>query len=288
MTGRPPDRFRGQGAVVTGASKGIGRAIAQELGRVGFRLLLVARPGPALERTTNELADAGVEAHPIGLDLADPGAAERVRAAAESAFRGPPYALVNNAGIAVAGRFERLPAEALDRMVAVDLVAPIRLSRAFLPDLLAAGRGHLVHLSSGAADFPPPGLALYATMKSALRSFSVALDLEYRRRGIRSTSIEPTYVRTDLGRRPGDAEAPLEALARRHPRWVLEPRTVARAVERALRSPRARVPVPAIWGPISTAGRIAWPIARHLLEVPGPGDRPGLGGLRPLAPGKDD
>jgi short-subunit dehydrogenase len=243
--GRGP-RFAGAGAVVTGASRGIGAAIARALARAGFLVLLVGRDEVRLQEVSAEIAAAGGTASVLVQDLTAPEAAENVTRTALERLRSP-YVLVNNAGIATAQRFDRRPREEWERELATDLLAPLRLTYAFLPVLLRQGRGHVVFIGSASADQPIPRLAVYSGAKAALRGFGRALDLEVARRGVRVSVVEPVYVRTELGRRPSDTEPPLERRAREHPRSVLEPDVVARAVVRVVHHPRPLVRVPLGW-----------------------------------------
>ena len=238
--------FGGAGAVVTGASRGIGAAIARSLAREGFHLLLVGRDEARLAQVSAEIGATGGVASSLVQDLAAPEAAETVtRVAAE---RLPaPYLLINNAGVATAQRFERRPHEEWERELVTDLLAPLRLTHALLPTLLRQGRGQVIFIGSASADQPQPRLAVYSGAKAALRGFGRALDLEVARRGVRVSVVEPIYVRTELGRRPTDTEAPLERRAREHPSSVLEPEVVARAVVRVLYHPRPVVRVPFAW-----------------------------------------
>jgi short-subunit dehydrogenase len=263
-------RFAGAGAVVTGASRGIGAAIARALSREGFPLLLVGRDEVRLQEVSAEIAAAGGAASVLVQDLTAPEAAESVARAAIERLRSP-YALVNNAGIATAQRFDRRPREEWERELVTDLVAPLRLTSAFLPVLLRQGRGHVVFIGSASADQPIPRLAVYSGAKAALRGFGRALDLEVARRGVRVSVVEPVYVRTELGRRPSDTEAPLERRAREHPRSVLEPDVVARAVVRVLQHPRPLVRVPLAWavGRLWLGAVNPWLISRQQLPPPG-------------------
>jgi short-subunit dehydrogenase len=239
-------RFAGAGAIVTGASRGIGAAIARALAREGLALLLVGRDAGRLSEVSAEIVAYGGTASVLIQDLTDPDAADSVTRAASDRLR-VPYLLVNNAGIATAQRFDRRPREEWERELLTDLLAPLRLTYAFLPTLLRQGRGQVVFIGSASADQPLPRLAVYSGAKAALRGFGRALDLEVARRGVRVSVIEPVYVRTELGRRPTDAEAPLERRAREHPRSVLEPEVVAQAVVRVLYHPRPLVRVPLAW-----------------------------------------
>lgn len=273
--------FVGELAVVTGASRGIGRAIARSLAAAGLDLLLVARSRPDLEAVAAEARRLGRTADVLPLDVGEGTATPTLLAHLDAVGR-VPFVLVNNAGIAVARRLERLSREDLDRQLAVNLLGPVRLTHALLPRMLARGRGRFIHIGSGSADFPAPRLVAYSMTKSALRAFSFGLDLEVRRRGVRSSVIEPIFVRTSLGRRPEDAEAPLERLKREHPRFVLEPEVVARAVVGVLQRPRRRVSVPVSWGTVRLLGLAAGPLARRAIELPAPRAEPGDPAWRPL------
>ena len=240
---------------MTGASRGIGAAIARALAREGLELLLVGRDEVRLSEVSAEIAAAGGKASTLVQDLSAPEAAETVARAGVERL-GVPYLLVNNAGIATAQRFDRRPRDEWERELTTDLLAPLRLTYAFLPLLLQRRRGQVIFIGSASADRPLPRLAVYSGAKAAVRGFGRALDLEVARRGVRVSVVEPVYVRTELGRRPSDSEAPLERLAREHPRAVLEPDVVARAVVRLLYHPRPLVRVP-----------LAWAASRLLLEA---------------------
>ncbi|MGI0151804.1 MAG: SDR family NAD(P)-dependent oxidoreductase, partial [Thermoplasmata archaeon] len=164
----PGSRFRGEAAVLTGASGGIGAAIAPALSGAGFRLLLTGRDGAALERVADPIRRAGGEARTFVLDLLEPGAPERLRAEAIRAL-GVPYLLVNDAGSLRVERLERRPPEEIARELALDLAVPIALTRAFLPVLLQRGRGQILNVGSAVVDLPLPRLAVYAAAKAGLR-----------------------------------------------------------------------------------------------------------------------
>ncbi|MCI4352066.1 MAG: SDR family NAD(P)-dependent oxidoreductase [Thermoplasmata archaeon] len=264
--GRP---FAGAGAIVTGASRGIGAAIARALAREGVHLLLVARNADRLSTVQSEIASAGGTAAALAQDLTAPEAAERVVQVARERLEAP-YLLVNNAGIATAQRFDRRPPGEWEQELVTNLVAPLRLTYAFLPTLLRAGRGHVIFTGSATADRPLPRLAVYSATKAALRGFGRALDLELVRRGVRVSVVEPVYVRTELGRRPTDVEAPLERRAREHPRSALEPEVVACAVVRLLYHPRPVVHVPWTWAASRGALNALDPILQRRWRLPPP------------------
>jgi short-subunit dehydrogenase len=263
-------RFVGAGAVVTGGSRGIGAAVARALAREGLVLLLVGRDAARLSGVSAEITAAGGTATTLVQDLAAPDAPENVTRVAIDRL-GSPYLLVNNAGIATAQRFDRRPREEWERELVTDLVSPLALTHAFLPVLLRQGRGQVIFIGSASADRPLPRLAVYSAAKAALRGFGSALDLEVARRGVRVSVVEPVYVRTELGRRPSDPEPPLVRRAREHPRSVLEPEAVARAVVRLLYRPRPVMRVPLTWA----VGRVLLgaldPLLAPRRQLPPPG-----------------
>jgi short-subunit dehydrogenase len=271
----PGGPFAGSGAVVTGASRGIGAAIARALAREGFRLLLVARDADRLNAVCAQIVQSGAAAWPLVQDLSRPEAAGRVAKEAVERLQ-VPYLLVNNAGVATAQRFERRPPESWEAELEIDLAVPLRLTHAFLPLLLQAGRGHVVFIGSATADRPMPRLAVYSAAKAGLRGFGRALDLEVAAQGVRVSVVEPIYVRTGLGRRPEDADAPLERRARAHPRSVVEPEVVAHAVVRLLHRPRPVARVPLRWAASRWALAAAAPLVEARLRLPPPArrDRP--------------
>ncbi|MGA7846334.1 MAG: SDR family oxidoreductase, partial [Thermoplasmata archaeon] len=236
-------------------------------------LLLVARDADRLSRVSGGITTAGGTVSSLVQDLTLPGAAENVVRVAKERL-GAPYVLVNNAGIATAQRFDRRPSEEWEHELLTDLLAPLRLTYAFLPMLLEQRSGHIIFIGSASADRPIPRLAVYSGAKAGLRGFGRALDLEVARRGVRVSVVEPIYVRTELGRRPTDVEAPLERRAREHPSSVIEPDRVAQALVRLLSHPRTVVRVPWRWA----ASRVTLGALNPLLEtrgrLPPPGPHP--------------
>ena len=143
--------------LVTGGSRGIGRAIAAEFARHGHSLALVARNIGALRRAADDLARAhGVRVHTYAADLSQQGAAERVCAALAGDGLRVKY-LVNNAGDWSWGRLQDVDIDALERLVDTNVLAPLRLTKALLPQV-AAARGGVLFISSLAALLPTPRL----------------------------------------------------------------------------------------------------------------------------------
>jgi len=154
--------------VVTGASRGIGAALAAELARRGARVVVVARSAEPLEKLAAEL---GGEAFPA--DLCDAGGIEPLVRAIEAA--GPIDVLVNNAGVDLTGDLVDLPTEAIVQLVALNLSAPMLLCRAVVPAMVKRGRGHIVNVSSIAGTNALPGVAPYSASKAGLSHFTAGL-----------------------------------------------------------------------------------------------------------------
>jgi 3-oxoacyl-[acyl-carrier protein] reductase len=184
-------------AVVTGAGRGIGRAIAHELGRRGLDVALVGRTEAALREAALEVERLGVRALVVAADVATAGEVDRARSAVESL--GVPQVVVNNAGIA--GR--RAPVEEIaegewDEVLGTNLRGVFLVTRAFLPAMKAAGRGRFVTIASISATLGTAGLAPYVASKWGAVGFSKSLAEELRGSGLQSLSVLPGTVDTPM------------------------------------------------------------------------------------------
>ena len=181
---------------ITGASSGIGAALARELARVpGVRLTLVARRKPLLDQLAAEL---GVPVRVVQHDLSDPARAADWIAAAEDAH-GPIEILVNNAGAQVLGPTATTDVEQAEETVRLDLLSPLRLTRALLPAMLARRAGMIVDISSLAALAPTPGMTWYNAAKGGLAAASEALRGELRGTGVHVVTVYPGIIgETDM------------------------------------------------------------------------------------------
>ncbi|MGY1706052.1 SDR family NAD(P)-dependent oxidoreductase [Geodermatophilus sp. SYSU D00697] len=194
-----PYRFAGGTAVVTGAAGGIGAALASGLARRGSSLVLLDRDADGLETVARGIRTA----HPAlavttyVVDLADP--AETRRAAATLAAAHPEVTLlVNNAGIALGGRFDQVTLGEFEEVQEVNLRAVVRLTHALLPTLKAHPGSHLVNVSSLFGLMAPAGQAAYATSKFAVRGFTEALRSELAEDGVGVTCVHPGGIRTRI------------------------------------------------------------------------------------------
>jgi 3-oxoacyl-[acyl-carrier protein] reductase len=185
-------------AVVTGAARGIGRATALALGRRGLPVALLGRESGRLAEAAAEVSALGVPARAIPCDVASEDDVRRAAAEALSAF-GTPVAVINNAGIVRRGPLvHETTAADWDEVVAVNLRGPFLVSRAFLPAMLAAGSGRLVHVASISATIGCPGSASYAASKWGLVGLAKSLAEELRDRGLQSMAVLPGSVDTEM------------------------------------------------------------------------------------------
>ncbi|WP_448003512.1 SDR family NAD(P)-dependent oxidoreductase [Agromyces bauzanensis] len=188
----------GTTAIVTGASSGLGAEFARTLAARGANLVLVARREDRLSALADELRDEpGVTVHPLAVDLAAPGAADVVTAFVRE--RGLPVdSLVNNAGFGMHGPLAEADAARLDEQVRLNVGALVSLTRAFLPEMTASGRGVLVNVASTAAFQPVPFMAAYGATKAFVLSFTEAVAHETRGSGLRVTTLCPGATRTEF------------------------------------------------------------------------------------------
>lgn len=221
----------GTAALVTGASSGIGAATAQLLARHGLSLAVQARGGPSLD----DIA-ARTGAYPCTADLTDSHAATALHEDVTAAIGGIDL-LVCNAGAGWEGPLESMPAERIDELVRLNLLANLRLVHTFAPDMMRRERGHIVLVSSIAGSMGVPGEAVYSATKAGLRVFGDAVRLELAPAGVGVTVVNPGAVRTGFFERRGSP------YRRRVPRQV--PATdVARAIVHAVRRGQQEVFVP--------------------------------------------
>lgn len=235
-------------AVVTGASSGIGRAIAVRLGADGMRVGLVARTETALAETAAAVRDAGGEAVCLPCDLRDASAASAAvdRAAAEL---GGLEVLVNNAATGAFRQLSSLDVAGFDEVLAVNLRAAFACIRAALPHLRAAGSGRIVNIASRAAQEGYPYLAAYSASKRGLVGLSESVDMELEDEPIRSHTVvvgtvdTPMHVAMFSGADPDLAPAILAGVQRAaqppDPVGMLDPADVAEVVAFLVRLPDA-------------------------------------------------
>ncbi|MGQ0831537.1 MAG: SDR family NAD(P)-dependent oxidoreductase [Microthrixaceae bacterium] len=189
--------LRERAAIVTGASRGIGRAIAVELAAEGCRVLLVGRDRDALAAVAAEVRRADGVAETLPIDVTDPAAADAIVAACSTAF-GRVDILVNNAGGATQRPLDQLTAADWQAGLELNFLAAARLSVAVLPAMRAAGWGRLVHVTSVSGREPDPLFAPYSAAKAALLNLSTSLSNAYAADGVLSSCVVPGVTITEL------------------------------------------------------------------------------------------
>jgi short-subunit dehydrogenase len=182
--------FNGKWALVTGASAGIGIALARELAGHGAKLILTARRKERLEALAAELAGKGAEVRIVLADLNEPAAPQQIYDATEGAGV-PVDILINNAGLGQFGAFAESPAEQELSQVRVNCEAVVRLTRFFVPRMVERRRGWVMILASTASFQPVPYLTTYAATKAFDRFFALGLAAEIARFGVKVTALCP-------------------------------------------------------------------------------------------------
>lgn len=215
--------IRGASALVTGAGRGIGRAIALALAREGAHVTGVARGAADLDSLMGEIEVAGGSGLAFAGDLRNPSVCDSAVAAAVERFGGL-RVLVNNAGVGAFANVADTADEDWDAILATNLTAVFRTTRAALPHLAHRG-GHVFMISSLAGVNANPGMAAYAASKAALDHFAACLLLEVRQRGIKVTTVAPGSVDTTFSGAPRPTDTS----------WMLTPEDLAQAVVDLLR-----------------------------------------------------
>jgi short-subunit dehydrogenase len=219
----------GRKALLTGATGGLGIAIARALAQRGAVLTLSARKREALEALAAELPGDGHSVLPA--DLAEPGEAERLAAEA-----GEVDILLANAGLPGAGRMEDFEPEQVQRALRVNLESPMLLAQALYPAMLERGSGHLVFVASLAGKSPAPRSSIYNATKFGLRGFALALRTDLAPQGIGVSLVSPGFIR--------EAGMFAESGAKSPPGLgTASPEEVARATVRAIESDKVEIAV---------------------------------------------
>ncbi len=209
----PRPDYRSQTVIVTGASSGIGAAFAHALAARGANLILVARRLDRLRELAAELERKHhVTATSIALDLTSPTVGPDLKAAVAGAGL-TATSLINNAGFGTFGEFAGEDPARLTQEIAVDVSAPVQLSSAFLPDIVAA-QGFLINVASMAAYTPTPRMAVYGATKAFVLSFTESLWAELRGSGVTAFALSPGATSTEFNAVVGTDDATAGAKAR--------------------------------------------------------------------------
>jgi short-subunit dehydrogenase len=217
----------GKTALLSGATGGLGRAIAEALAGRGATLVLSSRKREALDELARSLPGDGHRT--VVADLAEEGAAERLAGEA-----GEVDVLVANAGLPASGKLVDFSQDEIGRALRVNVEAPIRMTRTLLPGMRERGAGHLVYISSLAGKVATPRSSLYSATKFGLRGFGLGLRADLRGSGIGVSVVMPGFVREAGMFHDSGAKSPL---------GTCSPREVGDAVVDAIERDRSEVEV---------------------------------------------
>jgi uncharacterized protein len=226
----PEWRYRGEWALVTGASAGLGEVFAERLAERGMNLVLTARRAERLRALADRLAERyGVRTVTIESDLARAGSATDLWDRAVAAAEGPIHLLVNNAGFGAQGDFHEVDLARQAEMVQLNCIALLELAHRALGPMRSRGEGAIINVSSVAAFQPVPGLAVYAASKAFVQAFSESIASENADSGVRVVALAPGRTPTEFQRIAGTGD-PTGAFGLRTPAQVVD--AGLRALER--------------------------------------------------------
>jgi NAD(P)-dependent dehydrogenase (short-subunit alcohol dehydrogenase family) len=194
-------KLRNKIAVVTGASRGLGFAIAQALGSEGAKVVLTGRDGATLGKRVNELTSKGIEANFMVLDVNNESDSNKLVESCQSLY-GRLDILVNNAGIAIDGPYEQMSNHDIDQLLATNLRSVMHLSQVLGAYMISRhssdDHGKIINISSLDGLVGTPNLVAYGTTKGAIIQFTRALGVEWARSHINVNAICPGYFETDM------------------------------------------------------------------------------------------
>jgi 3-oxoacyl-[acyl-carrier protein] reductase len=183
-------------AVVTGASRGVGKATALALAQRRLDVVLVGRPSANLDSVAEACRAFGGQVYVVQCDLSDPIQVDR--AASHTAALGPACTLINNAGVATRARIEDLTLETYAHQMNTNLLAPIWFARALLPSMKRTGKGTIVNVASISSTLGTAGQIVYNASKWALLGFTKSLAAELADSGLMTVAVLPGSVDTDM------------------------------------------------------------------------------------------
>jgi short-subunit dehydrogenase len=226
--------------VVTGASSGIGAATAKRLAREGLQIVLVARRHERLQALSEEIRNAGGQAHLIAADLSDEGQRRRLFTEIHERFENVDV-LVNNAGLGWYGYASRMSWKTAREIIQVNVEAAVQLSLSFLERMLLRDAGHIINVGSISGSIPSQGIAVYGATKSFLDNFTTALYRELQGSHVHVSIVRAGPVRTEFGEaalaKPNGGHVPTEHAG-------VTPERVAADVWKLLLRPRRVVYIP--------------------------------------------
>jgi 3-oxoacyl-[acyl-carrier protein] reductase len=197
--------LEGKVALVTGASRGIGAAIADQLGRQGATVVGTATTDAGAEAISRRLSEAGIKGQGMRLDVGDDTSVEAVMAAIAEAF-GPVTILINNAGITRDNLLMRMKTDEWDNVINTNLSSVYRLSKACLRAMMKARTGRIINIASVVGASGNPGQTNYSAAKAGMLGFTKSLAQEVGSRGITVNAVAPGFIDTDMTRDLPDAQ----------------------------------------------------------------------------------
>ena len=230
--------LKGKTAIITGASKGIGKAIAARLAREGVNLVLAARTQAILDETVNELRKAyGIKVIGLSVDVARLDDLQKLVTVALKEFKTIDI-LVNNAGVSSQYPFEKQPLEDLEKLAFTNYLGYVRLIRLVINHMIERKSGAIINMVSGSTlvDPIPRGFLAYSSLKVGLKAFLKGLFWEMRDHGIKVTSILPGVVDSEL-------TGHLQDIAKEQKDRLMSPEAVADMVMFALSVPQNACPL---------------------------------------------
>ncbi|MEW4285132.1 3-ketoacyl-ACP reductase [Priestia koreensis] len=231
--------LKGKTALITGAGKGIGRAVAIALANEGVNLGLLARTESSLKEVAKEVEATGVK---VAYATADVSSMEDVNQAVESLHQelGGTDILINNAGIGKFGKFLELDPEDWKKIIDVNLMGVYYVTRAVLPQLIEKNGGDIINISSTAGQKGAPVTSAYSASKAGLLGLTESLALEVRKHNVRVTALTPSTVATEM--------AFAENLTDGNPEKVMQPEDLAEIMVAQLKlHPRIFIKSAGMW-----------------------------------------
>jgi short-subunit dehydrogenase len=252
--------YKGLTALVSGASSGIGRALAQRLAAEGASVALVARRAGELEKLAAQIREGGGKALALPCDVADPDQVAQCSAQALDHFGGIDL-LVNNAGYGHHRRFLDWDLADMERVMRVNYLGALYLTKALLPQMVERGRGWLVFMASVAGRIASPEEAAYAASKFAMVGLAEALSLEVEDAGVHVLTVCPGVIRTPFF----DDEA-LERMPPVSRRRMVEPEALIDAIFKALARGKREITFPRGIAPAYVIQALAPELMRRLVR----------------------
>ncbi|GAC1424914.1 MAG: 3-oxoacyl-ACP reductase FabG [Ktedonobacteraceae bacterium] len=204
--------FKGKVVLVTGASRGLGKVIAQNFARQGAKVVLVARHTAPLEALEDEILAAGGEAITVSADISDPSAVQAMAIEVGITY-GRVDIIINNAAVAILKPMTEVSREEWQEMTGVNLHGMFLVTQTFLPGMIERKSGVVVNISAALARNGYPNLAVYSATKAGIIAFSEALSKEVRRHGVQVYTVCPHGINTDLYKTLFGATDPAKILA---------------------------------------------------------------------------